>query len=44
MNWNQRTAIRILLFVARMLADTEWKEEIGHISNHIMAHREEQVQ
>lgn len=40
MTWKQRTVIRILLFVAQMLADEEWAQEIAHISNHITQHKE----
>jgi hypothetical protein len=34
-SWKQSTVIRILLLVARMLADQPWEKEISHLSNHI---------
>jgi hypothetical protein len=40
MSWKQRTVVRILLFVAQMLADEEWRKEIEHLSNHITQHKE----
>lgn len=40
MNWKQSTVIRILLLVARMLADHSWEKEISHLSNHITTARE----
>jgi hypothetical protein len=42
MTWKQKTIVRILLFIAQMLADDDWaKKELGHISNHITTHRDE---
>jgi hypothetical protein len=36
MSWKQKTVIRILLLVAKMVNDDEWlKEDIKHLSNHI---------
>jgi hypothetical protein len=40
MNWKQKTVVRILLLVARMLADEDWAEEIKHLSNHITQYNE----
>ena len=35
MTWKKKTVIRILLLVAQMLADGDWREEIEHLANHI---------
>ena len=35
MTWTNRVAVRILLLVARMFADNEWREEIKQLANHI---------
>ena len=35
LTWKQKTAIRILLLVARMLVDEVWAEEIKNLSTHI---------
>lgn len=35
MTWKQKTVIRILLIVASMLCDPEWKAEIEKLSTHI---------
>jgi hypothetical protein len=37
MTWKQKTVIRILLLVARMMADEPWGDEIKHLANHINA-------
>lgn len=35
-----KTVIRILLLVAKMLADPQWQTEIQNLSNHITTARE----
>ncbi len=35
MTWKERTVVRILLLVARMLSEEPWADEIKHLSNHI---------
>jgi hypothetical protein len=35
--WKQKTTIRILLLVARMLADDPWANEIKDLANHVNA-------
>lgn len=35
MNFKQKCVIRILIFVARIMADEEWRKEIEQIGNHI---------
>ena len=40
MTWKQQTVIRILLIVAKMLADEEWRDEIKNLSSHISVYRE----
>jgi hypothetical protein len=42
MTWKQKTVVRILLFVAQMLAEEPWAKEIEHISNHITQHRDDE--
>lgn len=42
MDWKQKTVIRILLLVARMLASEPWAAEVNHLANHISAQREGQ--
>jgi hypothetical protein len=37
MTFKRKTVIRILLLVARMLADGIWAKEIEHLANHISA-------
>ena len=35
LTWKQKTVMRILLLVARMMADEVWAEEIKNLSTHI---------
>jgi hypothetical protein len=35
MTWKQKTVIRILLIVAEMLADAEWRKEVRTLATHI---------
>ena len=35
MTWKEKTVIRILLLVAKMLAADEWKAEIKELATHI---------
>lgn len=35
MTWTQKVVVIILLLVARMLADDEWKTEIKNLATHI---------
>jgi hypothetical protein len=36
MNWKQKTVVRILMIVARMVAEDEWlKDELKNLANHI---------
>lgn len=37
--FRQQTVVRILLLVAKMLAPSEWREEIQHLANHISTAR-----
>jgi hypothetical protein len=37
-NWRKVLVVRILLLIARMFSEQEWKEEIKHLSNHITTH------
>lgn len=37
MSFNMKTAIRILLLVAKIMSDDEWRVEIQNLSNHINA-------
>jgi len=38
MNWSQKTVIRILLLIARMVDTDEWlTEELKSLANHISA-------
>lgn len=35
MIWKEKTVIKILLLVAKMVADKEWKDDIQNLANHI---------
>jgi hypothetical protein len=35
MTWKQKLTVEILLLVARMVSDDEWKAEIKRIATHI---------
>lgn len=35
MTFKQKVVIKILLLVARMLADNEWQKEVENLSTHI---------
>ena len=35
MNWTQLTVIRILLLVAKLMAEPEWRKEVEQLSTHI---------
>lgn len=37
MTWKDKTVIRILLIVAKMVSEPEWRREIEALSNHIGA-------
>jgi hypothetical protein len=36
-NWTDKTVIRILLLVAKLIACEDWRKDIEHLSNHINA-------
>jgi hypothetical protein len=35
MNWNDKTVIRILLFVAKMVSGEAWRKDIDQLAAHI---------
>ena len=43
MSWKQKTCIAILLLVARMVSDEDWKVDIKNLANHIATYRGEEA-
>lgn len=41
MTWKMKTAIGILLLVARIVSDEEWRDEIKTLATHISVHARE---
>lgn len=35
MTWREKTAVRILLLVAKLIAPTEWQKDVEQLANHI---------
>ena len=35
MSWKEKTVIRILLLVARLIAPAEWQKDVEQLSTHI---------
>jgi len=42
-NWQRKVIAKILLLVARLFADEEWKTELKTLSNHISAREDSDV-
>ena len=40
MNWKERTVYRILLLIAKALAEGDLKAEVSNLANHINTYRE----
>lgn len=41
MNWKEKTVIRILLLVARLIAPAEWQKDVEQLATHISVNAKE---